>query len=168
MGHAELEGKDTGSKGEGLTVHITYRCGKGRMDVNVPAFLRMRKIGRYKKLKALIWQSDTPEAAETIVRYIRETHGGIVSRMKEAATGAVRARTQAKETETDIDRLVALRDRYKKGTERYKECSRWVKDARQIRRDLSGLARSYEAEFKALQKDREFYQKIIKMEDDMR
>ena len=31
--------------------------------------------------------------------------------------------------------------------------------------DLSSLACSYEAEFKALRKDREFYQKIIKMED---
>lgn len=165
MGHAELEGQDTSSKGEELTVHVTYRCGKGRMDVNVPAFLRMRKMGKYKKLMSLIRQSDTPEAAEKIVRYIRETHGGIVSRVEEAATVAVRARTRVKETEVDIDRLVALRDKYKKGTERYKECSQWVKDARQIRRDLSSLARSYEAEFKALRKDREFYQKIIKMED---
>ena len=165
MGHAELEGKDTSGKGEGLTVQVTYRCGKGRMDVNVPAFLRMRKMGKYKKLMSLIRQSDTPGEAERITAYIRETLDSIVSRMEEAATGAVRARTRVKETEVDIDRLAALRDKHKKGTERYKECSQRVKDARRIRRDLSSLARSYEADFKALRKDREFYQKIIKMED---
>lgn len=165
MGHAELEGKDTSGKGEGLTVQITYKRGRGQMTVNVPEFLRMRQISRYRKLMRLVRQSDTPGEAERITAYIRETLDSIVSRMEEAATGAVRARTRVKETEVDIDRLAALRDKHKKGTERYKECSQRVKDARRIRRDLSSLARSYEADFKALRKDREFYQKIIKMED---
>ena len=164
MGHAEPEGKDTGGKGEGLTVRVTYKGGRGRMTVNIPEFLRMRQISRYRKLMTLIRQSDTPDAAEEVIQYIRQDLADMDARMKEAAAGTVRTRTRAKEMKLEIDRLVALRDRYKKGTDRYKECSQWVKDARQIHRDLGKLSRSYEAEFKALEKDRAFYQKIMSEE----
>lgn len=165
MGHAELEGKDTSGKGEGLIVQITYKRGRGKMTVNVPELLRMRQISRYRKLMTLIRQSDTPDAAEEVIQYIRQELADMDARMKEAAAGTVRTRTQAKGMKLEIDRLVALRDRYKKGTDRYKECSQWVKDARQIHRDLGKLSRSYEAEFKALQKGRKFYQKAIAEED---
>ncbi len=165
MGHAELEGKDTSGKGEGLTVQITYKRGRGQMTVNVPEFLRMRQISRYRKLMRLVRQSDTPDAADGIVQYIRQELADMDARMKEAASGTVRTRTQAKEMQPEIDRLVALRDKYKRGTDQYKECSQWVKDARQIHRDLGKLSRSYEAEFKALQKGRKFYQKAIAEED---
>ena len=164
MGHAELEGKDTGGKREGLTVQVTYKDGRGQMTVNVPEFLKMRRIGRYRRLMALIRQSDTPDVADRVVRYIRQELADMDARMKAAAAGTVRTRTQAKEMQPEIDRLVALRDKYKRGTDQYKECSQWVKDARQIQRDLGKLSRSYEAEFKALKKDKAFYQKIMSEE----
>lgn len=161
MGHAELEGPDPGSKGEGLTIRITYNGGRGRATVNVPEFLRMRQIRRYRKLMALVRQSDTPEAADEVNGYIRQTSDGMDARMREAAERAVSARSSARALQPEIDRLVARRDRCKRRSEQYEAYSELVKELRQSQRALNGLYRGHEADVKAMQKDRAFYQKII-------
>lgn len=161
MGHAELEGPDPGNKGEGMTISITYGYGKGRMTVNVQEFLRMRQIRRYRKLMALVRQSDTPEAADEVTGYIRQALDGMDARMREAAERAVGARTAAREMQPEIDRALARRDRYKRCSDQYGAYSQQVKVLRQSQRTLNSLYRGYEADVRAMQRDRAFYQKIM-------
>lgn len=161
MGHAELEGPDPGDKGEGMTISITYGYGKGRMTVNAQEFLRMRQIRRYRKLMALVRQSDTPEAADEVTGYIRQALDGMDARMREAAERAASARSSARALQPVIDRAVARRDLYKRQSEPYAILSQQVKDLRQSQRTLNGLYRGYEADVRAMQRDRAFYQKIM-------
>ena len=166
MGHAEPKGPDPGGKGEGLTISITYGYGRGRMTVNVREFLRMRQIRRYRKLMALVRQSDTPEAADEVTGYIRQALGGMDARMREAAERAVSARSSARALQPEIDRTVTRRDLYKRQSEPYVILSQQVKELRQSQRTLNGLYRGYEADIKAMQRDRAFYQKIMDEEDE--
>lgn len=165
MGHAEPEGKDTGGKGEGLTVQVTYKDGKGRMMVDVPAFLRMRQIGRYRKLMTLIRQSDTPDVADRVVQYIRQELADMDVHMRDLGSKAEEARSGAGRIRMDISRLTVMRDRAMRGSEQYRMYSQQVKDLRQSQRTLNGLYRGYEADLKTMQRDRVFYQKIMSEEE---
>ncbi len=165
MGHAEFEGKDTGGKREGLTVQVTYKDGRGQMTVNVPEFLKMRRIGRYRRLMKLIRQSDTPNVADRVVRYIRRELADMDVRMRDVESKAEEARSGAGKIRMDISRLTVMRDRARRGPEQYRMYSQQIKDLRQSQRTLNGLYRGYEADLKTMQRDRFFYQKIMDEED---
>lgn len=135
------------------------------MTVNVPGFLRMRRIGRYRQLMALIRRSDTPDVAGEVLQYIRQDLAGMDARMRDVASRAEEAQSGVERIRMDVCRLTAMRDRYKKGSDQYKMYPQRVKDLRQSQRILNGLYRGYRAEFEMLEKDRAFYQKIMSEED---
>lgn len=135
------------------------------MTVNVPEFLRMRRIGRYRQLMALIRRSDTPDVAGEVLQYIRQDLAGMDARMRDVASRAEEAQSGVERIRMDVCRLTAMRDRAKRGSERYRMYSQHVKDARRAYHALQGSYRGYTAELKEMQKDRVFYQKIMDEED---
>lgn len=144
-----------------LIIKYRDKNSKGTMRINVENFLNMRKIAKFKKLLKVIDTSDTPEAKEQLKAYIVDYLESAYERLEEYANKAVNAKTEYKEKEPELTKLIYARDRYKKGSAGYKEAGKKVKAKREELRHLKAVWKSQESYFNDTMKNKKFYKKCL-------
>lgn len=155
---------DTGKEGKNMDLTIKYD--RGSMVVHLEQFLGMRSTAKVKKLVKVIQASSTPDCLEQLQRFVEDQttpEAQYQADLKATANMAVDARTREKEQAEVLEKALAERKRYKKKSPPYEE---WNKKVKQYRENVSHSRLCYRSSiqrFNRMQKEREFFRKVLEI-----
>lgn len=145
---------------------LTIKYDRGSMVVHLEQFLGIRSTAKVKKLVKVIQASSTPDCLEQLQRFVEDQitpEAQYQADLKATANMAVDARTREKEQAEVLEKAVAERKRYKKKSPPYEE---WNKKVKQYRENVNHSRQCYRSsiqKFNRMQKEREFFRKVLEI-----
>lgn len=139
---------------------VPFQTNRGRMVINLPMYMMEQPISKIRKLIAIIQKSDTPDEVEKVRQFLESELSAFDGRMRDAANKVVDARTREKELQSELEELVAARDRFKKNTPPYKSLMEKIKAMRSGIAQYRSIYRAKETEIKRLKRNSEKFKKL--------
>ena len=154
---------------------ITWNYGRGKMQVDINAFLLMRNTAKVRKLLKIIRESDTPEQEKVLKDQIKQfllTTGGVkkayATKAVDWGTKAAEERQKLEKIQSELERVAAHRNAQTRNSspwrywnEQVKEVKSRVKQQKEKVRFAESQKRDYINNLKTIQRNEAFCKKLL-------